>query len=1078
MARRRDKPAGGQVTPPRKRKKLRSGPSRPGNSYEGKSMDGFNNDLMDRGSNSGGMSQPTAGFHSEAPPQPSRQLSAARMNSQSAGSDILHRTTSGTPSAVSSDGNSSFSETADKLLSPQSKNIEDARCEYYHVKNDCDKGIEEVISYLPSTKDDGQRTTLQQYTLLLELRLAKAKLRVDLAVSHRADQYDQQNAIVPPKLAITKGWLDESLRRIETPTTKLDYESGYLFWELSHLFLATILTQHHDSMFEGRLLPSIHEIVDIFQQTEPRAYAPGIGPFLELATGMNNSDPLLMPEILRRLESRMAADTSVNNRRNHNTNSSGENRSQPSQRSARSRAYRSPVYITTDDGIQHEIDPYLDSSPVGNSPAAYRHHYGDGLEEEVDTLQDRNSVRGEVALEKNSIPSQEVKGEDYQEALQPYVVDGVQTERIGSRIEVEELPKIELNLDVDMDHLAEEIHTVDPLPFHEIRDGVTGLDKVQTNNRGQSIISDLSVFDEIMQDVQDFSDARDGQEAENGLHEQPIASVAPVVSQDAHHTRSRNGKPETLVPHTPSRYSIPDSFVMSDDEPEPDSNPFLAAHRVRVATSAAAFEPNAPISSTPVVSSAGQPVVTSSNEPVVCSSEVTRPTIARESEPIVLVSSPARSLTEQLSLAGQSTSRRQSSHIDDSMFISDDDSEEELPPSSNPHLAALVRARAFASTSAAASGSGSNTPTSSASSNKMAKVKLPPHLARVRRAANRTSLDPSSQLATPEEMRILDQEEYPLIDIIDEKVVDGEKKYLIKWKPIHGRRFLDTWEPAENANAASVEDWEIEKARKDKGKAPTKSKKAGERRQKLIEKAATEPAIHEPLPEDAQMFFADTAGGESLTLRGDRSVSVSHTSSSSDQVSSRTRSRANVGDDSFAGSPESTRRLTPEPASDLPPRYAARPFSINAVSPEPIANPALEPLANIATEAAPAASTKIDNSNKYKTQKQQKARMREKREIRRAEKAERLANMTEEKRAELEHSKKMQKMSKRKRKETKAERLAAMPGEERKELDKWLQWKKGVRARTKQDKKNRQANKDKKREQEAQKQAQKAAKSS
>jgi hypothetical protein len=1045
---------------------------------------------MDHGSESTpnvGMVRPTAGFHSDAPSQLSRQLRAARMNSQSAGSDTLHRTTSGTPSAVSSNGYSSFSETADKILSPHSKNIEDAQSEYCHVKDDCNRGIEEVLSHLPSITEDEHRTTLQQYILLLELRLAKAKLRVDLAASHRADHHGQQNAIGLPKLAITKGWLDESLRRIETPTKKLDYESGYLFWELSHFFLATIITQHHDPMFEGRMLPSVHEIVDIFQQTEPRSYAPGVGPFLELATGMNTSDPLLMPEMLRRLESRMATDTSVNDRRNHNANSPGENRSQHRQRATRSRAYRPPAYITTADGIQHEIDPYLDSSPVDNSPAAYRHHHGDGLEEDVESLQDWNSVRSEIALETSSILPQEVKFEDEQEAVQPYVVDGVQTEHTGSRIEVEELPKPELGLDLDIDHLVEEIHTVDPLPFHAIRDGTTGLDEVQIDARGQSIISDFSVFDEVMEDVQDVPDARDGQEAENGLNEQRIASVAPVVSQNAHHTQSRNGEPATLGPPTPSRYSIPDSFVMSDDEPEPDSNPFLAAHRARVAAPAVASESNAPTSiapvvsptSAPVVSSTSEPAVTSSNEPVVSSSEVARPARPRKSEPIVLVSSPARSLTEQQFNTEESTSRRQSSHIDDSIFISDDDSEDELPPSSNPHLAALIRARASASSSASAPGAGSNTPTSSASSNKTAKVKLPPHLARVRRAAHRTSLDPSSQLATPEEMQVLDQEEYPLIDIIDEKILDGEKKYLIKWKPIHGRRFLDTWEPAGNANAASVEDWEIEKARREKRKESKRARGKERQRGKIaVEKAAAEPATRESPPEDTPMFFADTAGDGSLASRGARSVPVSHTSSSSEQVSSRTRSRVNVGEDSFATSPESTTQLTPEPASDPPPRYAAQPFSVNAVSPEPIANTALEPEANTAPEPAPASSTKVDNSNKYKTQKQQKARMREKREIRRAEKAERLANMTEEKRAELEHSKKMQNLSKRKRKETKAERLAAMSEEERKELEEWLQWKKGVRARTKQDKKNRQANKAKKREQEAQKQAQKAAKSS
>jgi hypothetical protein len=193
-----------------------------------------------------------------------------------------------------------------------------------------------------------------------------------------------------------------------------------------------------------------------------------------------------------------------------------------------------------------------------------------------------------------------------------------------------------------------------------------------------------------------------------------------------------------------------------------------------------------------------------------------------------------------------------------------------------------------------------------------------------------------------------------LIDIVDEKIIDGEKKYLIKWKPINGRRFLDTWEPAENANAASVEDWETEKARRDKGKDQRKAKKSRkssgvEQREKQVESVTKRPATQSPgqqppapssPPQDTPMFFADTAGDESLASRGDRFVPALHTlssspasSSASDQVSSRTRSRLSVGDDSLVTFTESATQLTPEPASESAPRYAARPFSINAVSP-------------------------------------------------------------------------------------------------------------------------------------------------
>jgi hypothetical protein len=755
-----------------------------------------------------GMSPPTAGSHTNAPRFGSRQIAI----------ETLHRTVSGTLSASSHDGdqNSSFSEIADKILSPYSKSIEKIQSEYWQIRDECEKTIQEVKSHMSSAMvDNKQRTALHQHLLLAELHLAKAKLRSDLAISHETIRYGCQDTTDLPKLAITKGWLDEGIRRIETPTIVLNYESGYLFWELSHFFLATILTQHHDSTFVGRILPSVHEIVDIFQQTEPRSYTLGIGPFLELATGMNTSDPLLMPEILRRLESRMATDTSVNHRRNPDTNSPREDQSQFRQQLAEPRVYRSPAYITTDDGIQHEIDPYLDSSPVGNSPAAYQHHYEDRFEEDVESLQDWTPVGNGRGLEENTVPPRELKLEEDD------VMMDEQMDYAGGRVKNEELS-------IHGEPCNQE---ADPLPFLAIREGYTGLDTMQDNNRSLSIASDFSIVDEIMQDVQDV------QQIHDGFDERHTAATVPGASQAA-----------AIFPR-PTRFPIPDSFVMSDDEPEPDSNPFLAAHHARTAASAAASASNAPTSSALTVSS--------SRAPVEVSSGIARPASPRESEPVVLISSPARSLTEQLFLTGQPPSQRQSSCIDDSIFISDDDSEDELPPSSNPHLAALIRAKASASTSTPASApasavtpaSGSNTPTSSASTNRSARPKLPPHLARVRRAAHRTSLDPSSQLATPEEMRVLDQEEYPLIDIIDEKIVDGEKKYLIKWKPIHGRRFLDTWEPAENANAASVEDWETEKMRRGKGKEPTKSKKArGKERARgeiPAETAAAKPATQD-----------------------------------------------------------------------------------------------------------------------------------------------------------------------------------------------------------------------------------------
>ncbi|KAH0223382.1 hypothetical protein KCU86_g100, partial [Aureobasidium melanogenum] len=90
-----------------------------------------------------------------------------------------------------------------------------------------------------------------------------------------------------------------------------DCESGNFFFELSHYFLATIVKQHQDSLFEGRQLPSEDEIFEVFQRAEPRPRGSGLGPYLEELTGVETLDPELMPEVLLQLERRLASHTST-----------------------------------------------------------------------------------------------------------------------------------------------------------------------------------------------------------------------------------------------------------------------------------------------------------------------------------------------------------------------------------------------------------------------------------------------------------------------------------------------------------------------------------------------------------------------------------------------------------------------------------------------------------------------------------------------------------------------------------------------------------------------------------------------
>ncbi|KAH0278119.1 hypothetical protein KCU91_g2722, partial [Aureobasidium melanogenum] len=483
----------------------------------------------------------------------------------------------------------------------------------------------------------------------------------------------------------------------------------------------------------------------------------------------------------------------------------------------------------------------------------------------------------------------------------------------------------------------------------------------------------------------------------------------------------------------PLQHPVPDTDFVSDDELPPDSNPWLAAIRAR--TSATASVSNTPTSSARTNSQVPQ-------------RSILRRTGSRKSEPIVLIDTPPRS--------------SQRPRISDSMFVSDDEFEDQ-PPSSNPHLAAAIRRM---------KGSASNTPTSSASTSRTSTPKLPPHLAPVRRAAHRKSLDPSSQIPTAEEREILNQTEYPVDDIINEKTVNGEKKYLIKWKPIHGREFMDTWEPAEYANALAVRDWELIKMKK----AQWKKK----RTKKAVEVISQQPREPSPIlgEEDTPMFFVDTAGDKPVDARfvpTPRACPSSPASLSTDQVSSRNHSKM-IRDDQIAPSAEPTSDPTLERSSRPIVRYAAQPFQIVAVSPEPVLNPVLsasqpsahiavapEAILNDASEPAPGPAQKgVGNywgKGEHPTRAQQRARMREKREVKRAAKTERLANMTEKERADAAHSKAMHNKSKKERRRTKAERYAALPQEEKDGLDSWLAWKRGLRERIKENKRRAKANK-------------------
>ncbi|KAG9738343.1 hypothetical protein KCU73_g9757, partial [Aureobasidium melanogenum] len=656
---------------------------------------------------------------------------------------------------------------------------------------------------------------------------------------------NQSWSSVLPKLAVTKGWLEECVQRIEDPTSRPDCKSGNFFFELSHYFLATIVKQHQDSLFEGRQLPSEDEIFEVFQRAEPRPRGSGLGPYLEELTGVETLDPELMPEVLLRLERKLASHSSTSktswpvpkdmvsvdfDRQLALRHEISQLKSLVERNQIRT---HDPLDV---DAIEHERDSGSDV-PTHVAP----HDDSEDLENHVGSPQHWNasvSMTDDVNMDGN-INQDEWVASDFGLDLRGLDPEILTAEQVAER-------DILLNRDAEaaarssqsshdqtnaikpldvlrdegmepMNHGPEEQHyQTEPQPdftslsrrqqYERIAGRELSCDTSQMGSspwsssqpdlqanrpdlaadQSLTVFSDLPDFDELMQDLPD----------EENLSQQQM------VSQQQMH-------PEPL------QHSVPDTdFVSDDDELPPDSNPWLAAIRAR--TSATSSVSNTPTSSAPT------------------NSQAPRRTGPRKSEPIVLIDTTPRS--------------KQRPRISDSMFVSDDEFDS-VPPSSNPHLAAALRRMA---------GSASNTPISSASTSRTSTPKLPPHLAPIRRAAHRKSLDPSSQIPTPEEREILSQTEYPVDDIINEKTVNGEKKYLIKWKPIHGREFMDTWEPAENANALAVRDWELTKMKKAQWrKKPTK---------KAVEATPEQPREPSPIlgEEDTPMFFVDTAGDKSV----------------------------------------------------------------------------------------------------------------------------------------------------------------------------------------------------------------------
>ncbi|THW00372.1 hypothetical protein D6D26_05684 [Aureobasidium pullulans] len=822
--------------------------------------------------------QPVAGPPSGGFTLLSRQLRTPRLSRSSSTNDdtpriVAPRVLSQTPetSGDSDEQDSSFSQHAEEYLSPASAKSETLFDRHVQIIKAAEDLIDEMKHELSLMSTEIPDMTREQRQLLFvkarrqrewifshELYLALVKVTIDMTKTvYGVEGDDPQQVLEQPRRRIVRGWLTESIRRLPIPPelkdpVVIDPEAENMFQQISHFFLVSVIETNLDTVFKGRSLPSDTEITKMFLRNNPEKaedWSDDIGPSLREKIDLEDATSYSVEDVLNRLQARTgpiipALEQSVDTNANAKTIESDGGRpsssfsyEQPAEQgdtlsSSREWSIQSPSQRVYDPSFLLSEEPSL---PEGQHDERHRSNLEHGHEFERldmgtmdsrfldnDGLQYSNHPRRTQLAELDRAGFEEatehfdlmdddddtvLQGTPHPEATMDEhgVENGEQHQKLISQPNFSSLTRQGTHEVIESGEPVCEDSQMDCSADHPHEPAVQALprpDQLSAQKRlAKQRVAAMS--------AEDWEELRNRRlPSSDQLSDSRFLSMSPppVIASNLH---------LPLAPESSQALSL-ERDALADDQP-----PTFEAHVATEDQPSASAPQTATDDQPPIFDEDGHTVdITMEDVPDLpegqsaqpASSQATVRARSRKSEPIVLISSQRSSIFP-------------GAIMQDADFITDDE-DDEMYTSIHPMLAA------------ASQRSAAQTPSSGASASRTPKLKLPPHLAPSRRAAHRKSLDPSSAIPTAEERLEHSQEEYPLIDIVDEKVVGGVLKYRIKWQPINGRAFEDTWEPADNANEEAVRDWELIKGRQKEAKA-----KAQKPRRKRSSVVAAEPDV-------------------------------------------------------------------------------------------------------------------------------------------------------------------------------------------------------------------------------------------
>jgi hypothetical protein len=691
-----------------------------------------------------------------------------------------------------------------------------------------EKAIRESRTTLSSLS--GLEAKTQQRSLFLhELCLASTKNNVHITAwdALREAQRDAEECSEQPRRRVARGWLAECIRRLENPSEEADSESERLFAETSHEVLATIVLMHKRWFLDRHSLPSAEEIVEMFAQSDPRErHTDDFGPLLRQAAGIHDSMDRSVRDMLKSLEDLAK-------------------RAQPSDFADITGAVEDESYSSSDnDEFMVGSNFNTDHEPSTHEPELY---HKDDTRDPVSTIERTDSPR-DISLD--SINTSHLKAKsvpqlahmDDEVHVIQLPVNGLMTSQLEEQSAEHEasgestismcsstIYNDEIKLDSTRAHAEKKLHQ----DWGDVNFQITGQllsqSPVQTDQRPTVYSTDesnvvsypepSSPLSESYDDDLEFSmnnltsstnlnifAERSTPAPEHELAEPSIESgVDPTIDEELDDSgmallgSSQSEKNNHVSESCEGETSRTDGSIISlaalptthqDQVEEPSMLDITDTDdRMQGVLNTAEYRP-----------------------PSRTGSRRASTTFSRKSEATILIDSTS-SATKRMP-------------IRDTDFISDnEDDNDELSQAFDRRLSELIQS---ASASARSSRSRElHTPDPSTNSRRCSqssssfstkshrsKSRLPPHLASARKAARRRTLDPFSAIPTQEERELLSQREFPLLDIVDEKIRDGERKYYIHWEPINGREFKNTWEPVAYANAEAVAEWERKKLKR------------------------------------------------------------------------------------------------------------------------------------------------------------------------------------------------------------------------------------------------------------------------